>query len=179
MAGERSRRSARPRRSPKDDDSDDPEMSAALQLTRLDGGALGDHTKESDRLAKIQEKNRKAQQKYVSQLSSVYIASCMEQQASLNTRAQSHIGQGHTVLLPSLEVGTKVSMVLVQIPRTPQGEDADDGARGVCSRHALCAKRFRTITSVKQISTAVLCRSKISTMQFGSLGLRRTSCKSR
>lgn len=40
-------------------------MSAALQLTRLDGGgSLGDQTKESDRLAKIQEKNRKAQQKY-------------------------------------------------------------------------------------------------------------------
>lgn len=65
MAGERSRRSARARRSPKDDDSDDPEMSAALQLTRLDGGgSLNDQTKESDRLAKIQEKNRKAQQKY-------------------------------------------------------------------------------------------------------------------
>jgi hypothetical protein len=63
MASERSRRSARPRRSPRDDDSDDPEMSAALQLTRLDGG-VGEQTKESDRLAKIQEKNRKAQQKY-------------------------------------------------------------------------------------------------------------------
>lgn len=63
MAGERARRSSRARRSPKDDDSDDPEMSAALQLTRLDGGGLTDQTRESDRLAKIQEKNRKAQQK--------------------------------------------------------------------------------------------------------------------
>lgn len=62
MAGDRSaRRSSRAKRA-RDVDSDDPEMSAAVQLTRLDGSNDG-VSRESDRLAKIQEKNRKAQQK--------------------------------------------------------------------------------------------------------------------
>lgn len=62
MAGDRTaRRSSRSKRT-KEVDSDDPEMSAAVQLTRLDGTNDG-VSRESDRLAKIQEKNRKAQQK--------------------------------------------------------------------------------------------------------------------
>jgi hypothetical protein len=65
MAGqaERSRRSSRARKGTRDSDSDLDEKDFLEEQMQMDsGGGEGVH-RESDRLAKIQEKNRKAQQK--------------------------------------------------------------------------------------------------------------------
>lgn len=118
MAGDRTaRRSSRAKRS-RDEDSDDPEMSAAVQLTRLDGTSDG-VSRESDRLAKIQEKNRKAQQKCASLISQC-LCSLSPQLTVQNAIMQLHRARTSTS-----------RSVCMQISGTAQGENAVNGAGGV------------------------------------------------
>lgn len=121
MAGDRSaRRSSRAKRA-RDEDSDDPEMSAAVQLTRLDSTNDG-VSRESDRLAKIQEKNRKAQQK------------CGSTSVSCD---MAKIRSG--VVLSRILMRTRkiIGHHYMQVSGTPQRENAYNGARGmVLALHA-------------------------------------------
>lgn len=66
MAGpaDRSRRSSRARKGTRDSDSELDEKEPLEEEMQMDSGGGGGTHRESDRLAKIQEKNRKAQQKY-------------------------------------------------------------------------------------------------------------------
>jgi hypothetical protein len=86
-ASDRSRRTSRPRKSLQDSDSDVDEKDPALmeQAAGEGAGPSEGGGRESDRLAKIQEKNRKAQQKYDPPLGYAALTCCV-----------AHIGQAQT-----------------------------------------------------------------------------------